>query len=210
MIYLIIILSFIILSYVYDYRGVTRFRLIWWLSLMVVLICVAGFRYQMGTDSIKYENEFKWLQPTLQDLRAEDFKNTRFAPLYIILSAACKSLTPEFMLVQFVVATIVNCTIFRFIWKNTPHIFLACFIVFSSISCLTWRFSGRRSHHVFSCGHGHSLKKVNGFLIILCHVWPFSSMSRPLSCFYCRCYGCLASAVFLRLAKGLFSLCFLL
>lgn len=134
MIYLIIILSFIILSYVYDYRGVTRFRLIWWLSMMVVLICVAGFRYQMGTDSIKYENEFKWLQPTLQDLRAEDFKNTRFAPLYIILSAACKSLTPEFMLVQFVVATIVNCTIFRFIWKNTPHTFLAgllyCFFLY--------------------------------------------------------------------------------
>lgn len=124
MIYLLIIFAFVVLSFIYDYRQARKWRALWWIVMMVVLICVAGFRYQMGTDSIKYEEHYKW-EHTLSHLSSSDFKDTRYAPLYIIFSSICRTITPEFMLVQFVIAILVNVTVFRFIWLHTRHIFLA-------------------------------------------------------------------------------------
>lgn len=97
--------------------------------MLIILICVAGFRYRMGGDSIRYENSYDEL-PTLSTLKNRDFLNTRYAPLYIILCAACRSITRDFVLLQFVVAIFVNIAFFRFIYKNTPKIFIAGFLYF--------------------------------------------------------------------------------
>lgn len=113
----------------YDYRQQTRVKLFVWIVLMVILICIAGFRYKMGTDSIKYENYYHW-QHTLSQFRAYDFKDTRFAPLYVIVTTICRSITYDFMLVQFVVAIMVNCSIFYFFWKNSKHIFFAALLYY--------------------------------------------------------------------------------
>lgn len=129
MIYLAIISSFLLLSYVYDYRGRERHRLFWWLLMLAALICLAGFRYQMGGDSARYERYYEE-SPGLADLRSGDFRHTRFAPLYIIFSSACRSITPEFMLLQFIEAIFVNAIFFRFIWKHSRHVFFCGFLYF--------------------------------------------------------------------------------
>lgn len=127
MIYLIPTILFLVLIYFYDYRGKSSGRLTWWIVMCVGLICIGGFRYKMGIDSIKYENYFTWLHP-IQELNAGDFRHTRFSPLYIVLSSLCRSLTSEFMIMQFVVSTIINVTVFRFLWQNTRHVFFAAFL----------------------------------------------------------------------------------
>ncbi len=129
MIYIAIISTFLILSYAYDYRGREKHRLFWWLLMLLVLICLAGFRYQMGGDSARYERYYED-SPKLSELRPGDFRHTRFAPLYIIFSSLCRSITPEFMLLQFIEAIIVNAIFFRFIWKNTRHVFFCGFLYF--------------------------------------------------------------------------------
>lgn len=129
MIYLVIILSFLVLSYIYDYRGKEKNRLLWWIIMLIVLICVSGFRYQMGQDSIRYEKYYEDCPP-IDRLSWKNFQNTRFAPLYIILSSICKTLTSEFMLLQFIEAIVVNSVFCWFIWKHTKHIFFGGLLYF--------------------------------------------------------------------------------
>lgn len=124
MIYLVVLILLIAGCFLYDYRQFSRGKLAYWIFLMVILICIAGFRYKMGTDSIKYENYYHWSH-TLSQLRPDDFKDTRFAPLYIIVSTICRSITYDFMLLQFVVAITLNSSVFYFFWKNTKHPFFA-------------------------------------------------------------------------------------
>lgn len=131
MIYLVVFILLIAGCYLYDYRQFSRGRLAYWIFLMVILICIAGFRYKMGTDSIKYENYYHWSH-TLSQLRPDDFKDTRFAPLFIIISTICRTITYDFMLLQFVVAVTINCSIFYFIWKNTSHTFFAALLYYIS------------------------------------------------------------------------------
>jgi|GEM_PF-2601883 hypothetical protein len=128
MIFIVIAIMLLVLTFIYDYRGAKRGRLFWYLAILVFMILAAGLRYQMGADSIRYE-EYYESAPTLSHLRKCDFTE-RYAPLFVILMAACRSVTSEFMLVQFVVSIIVNCIFLRFIWKHTNHVFFAGFLYF--------------------------------------------------------------------------------
>ncbi len=129
MIYLIIIIAFLVLSYCYDYQNYQKGRNTWWLIMLILLICVAGFRYKMGSDSVRYENEYNQL-PTFTSLNVRDFINSRYAPLYVVLCAICRSITREFVLLQIVVAIFVNTVFFRFLYRNTHKIFIAGFFYF--------------------------------------------------------------------------------
>ncbi len=124
MIYFIILGAFLFLIFYYDYCQNKQRRLFWYVVMMVMLILVAGLRYRIGVDSIRYENYYEDLH-TLPNLKADDFKDTRYAPLYIILASACRTITSDFTLLQMVIAIIVNCTVFYFFYRNTPHIYLA-------------------------------------------------------------------------------------
>lgn len=129
MIFIITFILLLALCYVYDYRGTERGKSFWWIFTLILLICIAGFRYEIGADSIRYEFGYDRL-PTLSTITAKDFENTRYAPLYILLSAACRSVTTEFVLLQFVLAIFVNTTFFYFIKKHTNHIFVAALLYY--------------------------------------------------------------------------------
>lgn len=129
MIYLAIIIGFLALSYCYDYREFQRGRLMWWIIMLVVLILVSGLRYRMGADSIRYENTYDEL-PTLSTLDSRDFSTSRFAPLYVLLCAVCRSISRDFVVLQMVVAIFVNTVFFLFIYRNTRKIFITGFLYF--------------------------------------------------------------------------------
>lgn len=129
MIYLTIFLALLIFIYRYDYCGCSKGRTFWYVATLLTLIVVAGLRYRIGIDSIRYEEYYKNLH-TLGELNTSDFLNTRFAPIYIIITSACRTITSDFTLVQFVVSAIVNCTIFWFIKSNTRHVFFAIFLYY--------------------------------------------------------------------------------
>ncbi len=129
MIYLAIFIGLLILIYYYDWGGHYKERLFWFVLTLVIMICVTGLRYRIGTDSIRYENEYKEY-PTLGELKAEHFKSTRYAPLYILFNSLCRTITPEFMLVQFMVSIFINSVVFWFLYKNTRHIFFGAFLYY--------------------------------------------------------------------------------
>lgn len=104
-------------------------RLFWLIAMWVIVICVAGFRYRMGIDSVMYEHEYPDM-PTLSQLADFKFSNTRYQALYIVFTAFCRSLSDDFMCFQLIHALYVNTIIFWFFNKYTKHPFLALALYF--------------------------------------------------------------------------------
>ena len=103
MLYIFILLLIFIGIYQYDYRHVDRGRLFYWILLLIIFICLAGFRYRMGTDSINYETTYERDIPTLDRLKLMDFYDLRYMPGYILLASVSRTISNEFMLLQFII-----------------------------------------------------------------------------------------------------------
>lgn len=130
MIYLIVFILLSIFTYHFDYCKKQKYKLFSYTFILILLILIAGFRYRLGVDSIRYENNFKWV-PTLFDLQLSDFEDSKFDPLYFLLSSFAKTLCSDFWCLQLLQACLVNIVIFRFIRKNTENIFFSVLFYYS-------------------------------------------------------------------------------
>ena len=127
MIYAIVIIGLLILTYRYDYRKEESGRLMWYMVALLVFILIAGLRYRLGTDSVRYERFFIHGK-TLATMEMDDFSSTRFSPLYVLMNVTVRTFTDQFVAFQIVHAIIVNSVIFYFIYKNTRNIFFGILI----------------------------------------------------------------------------------
>lgn len=121
-------------TYKYDYKGVVRHKTQSFYFCMIILIAVAGLRYRIGVDTIRYEFYFD-LIPELSKLTWDDiFLNiTRADPLYVILTSLSKTVYDQFWFMQLVHAIIVNSIFFRFVKSNTKNIFFAILCYYSML-----------------------------------------------------------------------------
>lgn len=129
MVYLFALLLILFGVYFYDYRNNREGRLISWIFLCLVLICIAGFRYRLGQDTLTYIRDYSSLHPVSQ-LKISDFEKTRFAPGFVIITSVFKQFTPEFIWFQFFHSVIVNTVLFYFFYKYCWHIFFAALVYF--------------------------------------------------------------------------------
>lgn len=129
MIYLIILIILIYFTYQYDYKSKKANRIKAYYFVLFLLIIVAGFRYRIGLDTIRYESAFRWI-PTLWELKWDTFKNNNYDPFYLILSSFAKSISSDFWVMQTIQAILVNTIIFSFIKKYTSHIFFAVLLYY--------------------------------------------------------------------------------
>lgn len=129
MIYLLIIFTIFVCAYRYDFRGLKSNKLFWYYSLMVVLILLAGLRYRIGVDSIRYERAYEYL-PSINSLSIEGFAFVTYEPFYLILSSVAKSLSEDFWVMQMIHALLINIVVFRFIRLNCRHLFCALLLYF--------------------------------------------------------------------------------
>lgn len=130
MIYSIVFFLLIFFTYYYDYLKKRHHRICAYYAILFVLIIVAGFRYRIGLDTIRYESAYRWI-PTLLELHWSDFEDSsNYEPLYLILSCFAKSISSEFWVMQIIQATLVNTIVFSFMKKNTDHIFFAALLYY--------------------------------------------------------------------------------
>lgn len=115
-IYIIIIIQLVLCAIIYDIKGRTKRKDFWMWFTLLSFICLAGFRYRMGTDSIFYEQDFA-AYPKLWELNFSFFTQNKYAPLYIIFNSLLRSITDLFFIVQFIHAAIINGAIFYAIKK---------------------------------------------------------------------------------------------
>ena len=79
MIYLLIGLYIIFLSYYYDFRHHKNGRQFHFYAILLVLILLAGFRYRLGIDSIRYAMGYQDL-PNLSQLANFKFEEHKYDP----------------------------------------------------------------------------------------------------------------------------------
>lgn len=125
MVYLFPILLTLLLIYHYDYRGHKEGRIIWYIFLLVYCISVAGLRYRIGGDTVVYMLNHYDRLPDLSGYWSYDFTNEKFGRGYVFLNAIARSISDNFVVMQIILAVILNSVVFRFFYKNTPHIFTA-------------------------------------------------------------------------------------
>ena len=129
MIYITVIVILLMLSYQYDFLKKTKHKELWYFIMLLVFILIAGFRYRIGVDSIRYERAFRFY-PTIDELTTYDFINGPHQPLYMLLSATARLISDEFWVMQMFHSILVNAIIFRFFRLNTKHVFLSILLYF--------------------------------------------------------------------------------
>ena len=129
MVYAVVLLIILFGIYRYDYRKEKSGRLVCWIVLCLLLVCISGLRYRLGQDTITYIGDYADLRP-ISRLTAEDFEKTRFAPGFVLISSIFKQFTPEFTFFQFFESLVVNSVVFYFFFRNCRHIFFAALLYF--------------------------------------------------------------------------------
>lgn len=97
--------------------------------LFVYIVLLMGFRYRVGIDTINYMIEYSKF-PTLSSIKFKELLDYEYAPLYMLLTAICKSVTPNFVLLQFVHSFLLNLIIFIFLKRNTQNPFRSILLYF--------------------------------------------------------------------------------
>ncbi len=129
MLYFFIFLLLFILSYRYDYAGRKNHFFVWFFVAYIILVSLAGLRYRIGVDSIRYESFYKMITG-FDRFKWSDLSTTRFEPLFYLFATACKTVTSDFTFLQFAHAAILNGVIFWFFYKNTKHVFTGIFMYY--------------------------------------------------------------------------------
>ncbi len=134
MVYFILILLLLFLVYKYDYLGHKINRRAWYFFIYLLLILLAGLRYRVGVDTIRYEVKFEYV-PRLVNLDiAYIFDNTeKLEPLSALLFSLSKTIFGAFWGVQLLQATLVCIIISWFIKRNTNNIFTATFFFYITL-----------------------------------------------------------------------------
>ena len=124
MVYLIVLAILFYCIYTYDFKKKKVGDMVFYISICIFLIAIAGLRYRIGGDSIAYESSYRNLKP-LYELSSFKFSILRWEPGFIVFASIPKSFSNDFMFFQFFHATIVNGIIFWFAAKNTNNKYIA-------------------------------------------------------------------------------------
>lgn len=135
MIYFILLAFIAIATYQFDYLKKRRNRQVCYYVILLALILVAGFRYRVGLDTVRYESQYEYI-PSIDEIDLDDFNNNAYDPLYLLLASISKTISSEFWVLQLLHALLVNVIVFRFIKLNTENIFFGvlCYYLFLYIN----------------------------------------------------------------------------
>ena len=113
----------------YDINGKIKGRYVWYYSIMILFILIAGLRYRLGTDTPNYIWHFYHDIPRLDKLTADDVSIGN-KTLWILLNSMILSLGGRFYMVQLIQTTFVNVLLFRYIKKHSNYLFTCLFFYF--------------------------------------------------------------------------------
>lgn len=93
----------------------------------LIFIMVAGLRNHVGGDTLGYMQDWE-SYPTIDNLNIIHFVIFRYQPGWIILNCLCKTFSPEFYILQIVISTFINISIFYIIQKYSPNKYFSVLI----------------------------------------------------------------------------------
>lgn len=147
-VYIITIILLVVLTLVYDFSIKNKGSDGFYYLMLVLFVSLAGFRGDIGTDTITYHSWFNSL-PT-DFVKAINYN--RFEPLFVIVTVIIKRLFGSWLAAQIIYAFILNASVFWFIKKHTDYKFLAVLLYFIS------------SFYFLNC---EEMRQATGFLFVL-------------------------------------------
>lgn len=130
MIYSIVLILLLFLSFHYDIKGKTKNRDKWYVIVLIIFILLAGLRYRLGIDTHRYLYYFYHDFPSIDQFSLEDLQIGE-DPLYVLLNSIVHSLGGRFYMVQLIQATFVNVLVMSYFKKHCDYIFTCAFFYFS-------------------------------------------------------------------------------
>lgn len=127
--YILTILVALILSSRYSKTGDLRLLKLPYSVLCLWNILFFGLRYRVGLDTLNYMDGY-WKILPIDGLTISDFMGLHHAPLYALLESICKTISPEFWVLQIAVAAIFNIILFSFLKKHSVNPYLSFAIYF--------------------------------------------------------------------------------
>ena len=134
MLYLIVIILLIWLSFRYDIHGKCDNQSCWYYTIMFIFVLVAGLRWRLGVDTPNYLYNFYHEYPTIDKLSISYFSITD-SPLFVLLNSVVKTCSGRFYWVQLFHSLVVNVLVFNFVKKKCKY-FFTC-ILFYALICYT-------------------------------------------------------------------------
>lgn len=129
MIYNIIFILLLCLSYYYDFCSHRNGRKEWYYAILVFFILFAGLRWRLGIDTPNYIYHFYYSIPEIEKLTDDDL-NLGSKPLWILLNSAVKTLGGRYFIVQLIEAAFVNVLIFNYFKRHSRYVFTCIFFYY--------------------------------------------------------------------------------
>lgn len=129
MIYLIVLILLVYLSFIYDIREKTKNRDFWYRFVLIVFILIAGLRWRLGVDTPNYLEFFYYRYPTLGKFSFTDYGIGK-DPFYVLINSVVKTFGGRFFIVQLIQASIVNVLMFKYIEKHSSYFFTCILLYF--------------------------------------------------------------------------------
>lgn len=171
MIYLLVFILLLFLSYHYDIQGKKKGRDEWYIAILVILILIAGLRWRFAADSVRYMYNFFYKTPKLWEISGNDLIQSGTAPLWIILNSLVKTLGGKFFVVQLIQATIVNTLFFKYFKKHSayPYICIVFFFMwkYAYFNMMIMKAATAVSILLFANDYFLERKHVKGILLVL-------------------------------------------
>lgn len=130
MIYLIVVILLVYCMFHYDFYNHTIHKKLWYNTILIMLILIAGLRYRLGIDTIAYMRNFDLTVPTLDRLSNIKLNSEDYDPFFLIFNSIVKTLFGTFWVLQLIQAAIINILVFKYIKKHTQYIFTTGLIYF--------------------------------------------------------------------------------
>lgn len=135
MIYLIVLILLLFLSFRYDIQEKTLYFDFWYRFVLIVFILIAGLRWRLGVDTPNYLEFFYYRYPTLGKFSFTDYGIGK-DPFYVLINSVVKTFGGRFFIVQLIQASIVNILIFKYIKKHSRY-FFTCVLLYFATSYFT-------------------------------------------------------------------------
>ena len=129
MVYNIILILLLYLSYYYDFCSHRNGRKEWYYAILVFFILFAGLRWRLGIDTPNYIYHFYYSIPEIEKLTDDDL-NLGSKPLWILLNSAVKTLGGRYFIVQLIEAAFVNVLIFNYFKRHSRYVFTCIFFYY--------------------------------------------------------------------------------
>ena len=173
MVYNIIFILLLYLSYNYDFHGHKNGRKGWYYAILVFFILFAGLRWRLGIDTPNYIYHFYYDIPTIGKLTMDDL-NLGAKPLWIIINSTVKTLGGRYFIVQLIESAFVNILILNYFKRHSRYVF-TCIFFYYVLLYLSFSFTiMKAAMSIVVCLYANDLilkkKWVKGYMLYLISV----------------------------------------